>query len=218
MSDVKLVTVTPDADQMIAYMARVSNPKNQDNTKIDKLLSYCVRNGHWSIFEMANLCVEITTSRAIARQILRHRSFSFQEFSQRYATLEAFEDARVDWEPRTQDTKNRQASHDTFSDSEKKDLKTQVDILWEQNLNDYQDLLNAGVAKECARAVLPEGLTKSVMYMNGTIRSWIHYIELRAGNGTQVEHQEIANQIKDIFSKELPITAKALGFVEENHE
>ena len=213
MSDkAKLIWVTPEAEKIIMSTARVSNPSNQDSTNTS-LLNYCIKNEHWSIFEMGNMCVEINTSRTIARQILRHRSFSFQEFSQRYADVTTMSDSMVKWEPRSQDLKNRQASHDTFSDKEKKDFEDLVNQVWEQNLIDYQTLLDAGVAKECARAVLPEGLTPSRMYMNGTIRSWLHYIDLRCGNGTQKEHQEIAEQCKEIFINEMPIIASAKGWL-----
>ena len=208
---VKLVWVTPEVEKHIMSCARVSNPKNQDSTNTG-LLNYCIREGHWSIFEMGNLCLEINTSRAIARQILRHRSFNFQEFSQRYADVTMLSSQMTNWEPRSQDSKNRQASHDTFSDKEKKDFTDLVSQLWEQNLIDYQTLLDAGVAKECARAVLPEGLTPSRMYMNGTIRSWLHFIDLRSGNGTQLECQEVANACKEVFCRELPIIAKAKGW------
>lgn len=202
---VKLIAVTSpligdgddflSAEQLIAYCARVSNPTNQLNHgTADKLLEYMVEHQHWSPFEMSHAVIEITTTRDIARQILRHRSFSFQEFSQRYAEVDAEPVLR---EARLQDAKNRQNSTETDDDTLK--------IWWGamqrrqaiEALNAYHEALDRGVAKEVARSVLPEGLTPSRLYMSGTIRSWIHYIQLRTGNGTQKEHREIAEQCRD---------------------
>lgn len=200
----KLIWITPDAEQRISDIARVSNPANQGLAP-GKLLGYCVRNSHWSPFEMANACIEINTTRTIARQILRHRSFSFQEFSQRYADVNALPEP-VYSEVRLQDTKNRQNSLST----ENEFLKNWWN--WKQQLADavtqeiYKEALAKGIAKEVARNVLPEGITPSRMYMNGTIRSWIHYCKLRTGNGTQKEHQLIAQEINTILRKELPLT------------
>jgi len=205
MSLVKLIWITPDAEKLIAYMARVSNAKNQDNPKIKGLLKYCIREGHWSIFEMCNLCIEINTTRAISSQILRHRSFSFQEFSQRYAEVEEKPDY---FDLRRQDLKNRQNSIDDLCDETKKKLYNSIRMTLVDIDRCYQGLLNDGVAKECARMILPM-CSPTKMYMNGTIRSWIHYLSVRCGNGTQKEHMEIANQIKEIFKKELPIIYEA---------
>lgn len=203
---VKLQWVTPDADKMIAYLARVSNPKATPDDPSEKLIAYLMKHKHWSPFEMANMCVEINTSRDIARQILRHRSFSFQEFSQRYAEVTEWCPPR---EARLQDTKNRQNSL-TTSDV---DLKT----WWEQAQKHimgtigslYQEALSRGLAKEVARSILPEGLTPTKMYMNGSVRSWLTYFGTRIGHGTQKEHQDLAQQLLGIFEKELPLTAKA---------
>ena len=198
----KLIWITPDAEQMISDCARVSNPANQGMPP-GKLLNYCVRNNHWSVFEMANACIEINTSRDIARQILRHRSFSFQEFSQRYAEVGALPEVELR-EARLQDTKNRQNSYsvdDQYLQSFWNALQADVESV---AIKAYKQALEKGIAKEVARAVLPEGLTPSRMYMNGTIRSWMHYVQLRTGNGTQKEHVEIAKQIKQILAEKLP--------------
>ena len=189
------------AEQLIAYCARVSNPANQDNPDSEKLLKYCVRNEHWSIFEMVNVVMEINVTRDIARQILRHRSFSFQEFSQRYAQVTDMSPPR---EARLQDPKNRQNS--IYTDDE--DLLNDWDSLQEDvkqmALQAYKWALENGVAKEQARVVLPEGLTMSRMYMNGTLRSWITYCKLRMGNGTQLEHREIATQCWNVIVEQFP--------------
>jgi len=210
MSLVKLIWITPDAEKLIAYMARVSNAKNQDNPKIKGLLKYCIREGHWSIFEMCNLCIEINTTRAISSQILRHRSFSFQEFSQRYAN--PVEDlAFTTREARLQDTKNRQNSIDLDLENDEEDIK--LDQQWRAKQDAvimaadkaYRWAIDNGIAKEQARAVLPEGLMESRIYMNGTIRSWLHYIELRTGIETQKEHREVAVECGKVLSKIFPI-------------
>lgn len=201
MSEVNLVWTTPDGESKIAYMARVSNPNNQDNPESAKLLKYLVRNKHWSPFEMVNVCMEITTTRDIARQILRHRSFSFQEFSQRYAEASDFEMSEV----RRQDTVNRQNSIDVNPATS--DADRQLAYWWQgiqsKILNDveflYKSALDKGIAKEVARKILPEGMTVSKMYMNGTLRSWIHYVELRTDAGTQKEHRQVALQCKDVL-------------------
>lgn len=189
-----------NAEEFIAYCARVSS-SNQDNPDTKKLLSYMVRNKHWSPFEMVNVVIEIETTRDIARQILRHRSFSFQEFSQRYAAVSNMSEPR---EARMQDTKNRQNSVETddaaiqeWWKEEQEWLLHKVEVLYEQALAD-------GIAKEVARSILPEGLTMSRMYMNGTLRSWMHYVELRTGNGTQKEHREVAEECKKILMQEFP--------------
>ena len=201
---VSLVWVTPDAEQLIGKCARVSNPANQDNPDVAGLLRYCIKNAHWSIFEMASACLEINAPRDISRQIIRHRSFSFQEFSQRYADVSAlpFSGYR---EARLQDTKNRQNSIST-EDTELANAwqERQANLLTAIEEN-YKWAIANGIAKECARVILPEGLTPSRVYMSGTIRSWLHFLQVRQGNGTQKEHVEIANQIHAILSKELPL-------------
>ena len=205
MTNIKLISVTPNAEETVGYCARVSNPANQSNPDVSGLLSFCIRHGHWSIFEMANMVVEIETTRGIAAQILRHRSFSFQEFSQRYAEAEGFKEI----EPRRQDKKNRQNSLD---DLDKNDREWFKNSLVEQNrrsLSQYKEALKRGVAKESARFFLPLNTTTR-MYMNGTIRSWIHYIQLRTDPSTQKEHRDIANDIKELFADQFPITATAL--------
>lgn len=200
-SKVKLIWSTPDAENLVAYMARVSNPANQDNKQTaSKLLKYLVDNKHWSPFEMVNVCMEIETPRDIARQILRHRSFSFQEFSQRYAVATQF-DIR---ECRMQDNKNRQNSLPT-QDRELVNLweKAQEDLI-QHALKVYNWGLEQGVAREVARAVLPEGNTMSRMYMNGTLRSWLHYVDIRCDKATQKEHREVADMCKVVLKELCP--------------
>lgn len=206
--NVRLISITPDAEKTMMYCARVSNPANQDSQNT-KLLDYCIKNNHWSIFEMANMVVEIETSRAIAAQILRHRSFSFQEFSQRYA---AASDCQF-YNARRQDSKNRQNSIDDMS-KEDRDwfLSAQLDI-WSRANDLYKQALDKGIAKEQARFLLPLSTTTK-LYMNGTVRSWIHYLDLRCANGTQLEHKEIADAIKKVFCEQLPIIAKAKGWID----
>jgi thymidylate synthase (FAD) len=201
MSDVKLVWITPNAEQVISHCARVSSPKNQDNPDYTKLLDYCLRNKHFSIFEMASACFEIKCSRTIARQILRHRSFSFQEFSGRYAEMP---EKPIFSKARRQDPKNRQNSIDDLDDAILDTWKDFQDDVWALSLSMYEMALDMGIAKEVARNVLPEGMVQSTMYMTGTIRSWIHYLEVRTGNGTQLEHIEVARQIQDVLKVELP--------------
>ena len=212
---IKLVWTTPSAEEHIMYCARVSNPKNQDSSNT-KLLQYCIKHGHWSVFEMASMCIEINTSRTIARQILRHRSFSFQEFSQRYADIKELQEERnrVVSDARRQDHKNRQNSIDDLDEEIQQWFKKAQIANWDYAHNLYRKAINKGVAKECARVLLPEGQTPSRIYMSGTIRSWLHYLDLRIGNGTQLEHQEIADQIKQIFMKELPNVAEAMGWID----
>ena len=209
---VKLITITPDAGNLIAYCARVSNPSNQENfDTAPKLLKYMIKNNHWSPFEMAHMVVEINTTRDIARQILRHRSFSFQEFSQRYSDQIEFSTPR---EARTQDTKNRQNSVPTYQDDIVKwwrEVQEEA-IRWANNT--YFEAIAKGVAKEVARTILPEGLTQSRLYMAGSIRSWIHYYQLRSSNGTQKEHQIIADQIGGILKEQLPSIWEAIKLYE----
>jgi len=207
---VKLISVTPNAEETIAYCARVSNPNNQENHEtMDKLLGYCIRHGHWSVFEMANLVLEVNTTRAISPQILRHRSFTFQEFSQRYAsTLEGLGGL---YPPhlRRQDLKNRQNSTDDLKPEDTQLFYRRIAQHFAEAEDLYLEMVSSGIAKECAREVLPMA-APTRLYMNGTIRSWIHYIELRSTSGTQLEHRQIAKATREIFSKELPIISKAL--------
>ena len=205
------VSVTPDAEKLIGYIARVSNPKNQDNPEVAGLLKYCIKHGHWSIFEQASMTVEIETTRGIAAQILRHRSFTFQEFSQRYADTNLLADEIPMFDLRHQDTKNRQNSTDDVPYNKKKDLEYKIAEHFVEAMDLYNELLGNGIAKECARFVLPLA-TPTRLYMTGTVRSWIHYIQLRGGHGTQKEHMDIAHAIEDIFIKEFPITSEALEF------
>ena len=205
------VSVTPDAEKLIGYIARVSNPKNQDNPEVAGLLKYCIKHGHWSIFEQASMTVEIETTRGIAAQILRHRSFTFQEFSQRYADSNLLADEIPIFDLRHQDTKNRQNSTDDVPYNKKKDLEYKIAEHFVEAMDLYNELLGNGIAKECARFVLPLA-TPTRLYMTGTVRSWIHYIQLRGGHGTQKEHMDIAHAIEDIFIKEFPITSEALEF------
>ena len=208
--NVELISITPDAEKTIAYCARVSNPKGQDRDEYAKLLKYCIDHGHWSIFEMANMVLEINTTRGIAAQILRHRSFSFQEFSQRYADANLLENI-IPPDLRSQDEKNRQNSIDDVDMETKIRYNRQVRELFSKSQALYDDMIENGVAKECARFVLPLA-TPTKMYMNGTIRSWVHYINLRSGHGTQKEHMDIANKCKDIFIQQLPVVSEALGW------
>lgn len=204
MSAVSLVWVTPHAERTIGYCARVSNPASQDKDA-SRLLAYCIKNHHWSIFEMANMCVEIKTTRAISAQILRHRSFSFQEFSQRYAEAPT-------WSPvnaRRQDITNRQNSIDDLSPSIQEWWATGQQYLGELAFTFYHAALANGVAKEVARFVLPMA-TDTTLYMNGTVRSWIHYLDLRTHESTQKEHRDVAEDIKRLFVQELPIIATAV--------
>ncbi len=201
MSNVKLVWATPEAEKLIAYMARVSNPANQDNHETaSKLLKYLMKNAHWSPFEMASMCVEIETTRDIARQILRHRSFSFQEFSQRYAESEAWEYS----EARLQDEKNRQNSIEVQDRELQQYWMEQQQFALIAAKNAYRNALSNGIAKEVARKVLPEGLTMSRMYMSGTLRSWIHYCQIRCDQATQKEHREVADKCKLILKELIP--------------
>lgn len=206
---VKFVTATPDAEKQMAYVARVSNPNNQDNENYAGLLSYCIRHKHWSVFEHAFMTLEIETSRGIAAQILRHRSFTFQEFSQRYSDTNLLADKIPVPEFRRQDNKNRQNSIDDIPESEKIKLGKIVEEHFEAAQKLYGKLLSLGVAKECARFILPLA-TPTRIYMTGNIRNWIHYIDLRSGNGTQKEHMEIARACKKIFIDKFPVCAEAL--------
>ena len=206
---VKLVSVTPDAEQTMAYVARVSNPANQDNENYEGLLRYCIKHNHWSVFEQSFMTLEIETTRAIAAQILRHRSFTFQEFSQRYADSSLLSKAIPLPELRRQDTKNRQNSIDDLDQKTIDLLTRQMDTLFSSSMALYQQMLDRGVAKECARNVLPL-CTPTRIYMSGSCRSWIHYINLRSANGTQKEHMVVAEACKKVFVEQFPTVAEAL--------
>ena len=205
---VSLITVTPDAEKHIAYCARVSNPKNQENESIAGLLKYCIKHQHWSIFEQAFMTLEIETTRGLAAQILRHRSFTYQEFSQRYADSNLLGNIELP-ELRSQDDKNRQNSIDNLDPKIVEKLNRQMNTLFSSAYSLYNQMLEEGVAKECARFVLPLA-TPTRLYMSGTVRSWLHYIELRTGHGTQKEHKDIANACKGIFSEQFPTIASAM--------
>ena len=208
---VKLISVTPDAEKTIGYVARVSNPKNQDNPNVAGLLKYCIKHHHWSIFEQAFMTVEIETTRGLAAQILRHRSFTYQEFSQRYADSSMLGDQIPLPELRRQDDKNRQNSIDDLDPLMVEDLNLKMQRHFVDGMKLYKEMLDAGIAKECARFVLPLA-TPTRLYMSGSIRSWIHYIDLRSAHGTQKEHMDIAEACRDIFKDQFPIIAEALDW------
>ena len=209
---VKLISVTPDAEKHMAYVARVSNPKNQDNEKFAGLLKYCIKHGHWSVFEQAYMTLEINTTRGLAAQILRHRSFTYQEFSQRYADANLLSEKIPLPKLRRQDTKNRQNSTDDVDPY----IVQKYDILMEEHFKSSMDLYNKmledGIAKECARFVLPLS-TPTRIYMTGSCRSWVHYINLRSAHGTQKEHMDIANACREVFIQQFPSVSEALGWV-----
>ena len=210
MSLVQLITSTPDAEKSMAYIARVSNPKNQDNNDFSKLLGYCIKNEHWSVFEQAYMTLQIETTRGIAAQILRHRSFTFQEFSQRYADSTQLGEIPIP-ELRRQDNKNRQNSISDLSEEVINQFNEKIKRQFNLNKKLYEEMLEAGIAKECARFVLPLA-TPTRIYMTGSCRSWIHYINLRTGHGTQKEHMNIAQECKNIFSQVYPVVASALNW------
>ena len=214
MSKVKLVSVTPDAEKLMAYCARVSNPKGQDNDNYAKLLKYCIDHKHFSIFEQSFMTVEINTTRGLAAQILRHRSFTFQEFSQRYADTTLLAEEIPLFELRGQDNKNRQNSIENISDELKVKWNTQIREHFAKSKAIYDGMIKDGVAKECARFILPLA-TPTRLYMSGTVRSWLHYIELRSGHGTQKEHMIIAEECKKIFIEQFPTIGEALGWNNE---
>ena len=209
--NVTLVSVTPEAEKTMGYVARVSNPNNQDNPKVAGLLGYCIKHGHWSVFEQAHMTLEINTTRGLAAQILRHRSFTYQEFSQRYADSSLLGDTIPLPELRKQDLKNRQNSTDDMDDRKVKWYNYRMQKHFKEGMKLYQNMLKDGVAKECARFVLPLA-TPTRLFMTGSVRSWIHYIELRSGHGTQKEHMDIANACKDVFRTQFPIVSEALGW------
>jgi thymidylate synthase (FAD) len=207
---VSLIHITPNAEELIAYMARVSNPSNQGNTKTSaKLISYLIKHHHWSPMEMVNMCVEINTTRSIAAQILRHRSFSFQEFSQRYADVSCGLGAPVMPSLMSQDNTNRQNSINNLDEDIDHKYQHLIAKHYVDSYRLYQQMLDEGIAKECAREVLPLA-APTRLYMNGTIRSWLHYCDLRCGNGTQREHQLIATQVKELLMKDLPNVCEAM--------
>ncbi len=206
---VKLVSSTPDAEKLMAYVARVSNPNNQDNDKFAGLLRYCIKHGHWSVFEQAYMTVEINTTRGLAAQILRHRSFTFQEFSQRYADTNLLADEIPMFDLRSQDLKNRQNSNDDVPEKKKKDLQEKIAQHFVDSMDLYNELLANGIAKECARFVLPLA-TPTRIYMTGSVRSWVHYIDLRSAHGTQKEHMDVAEGVREVFTEQFPTVAEAL--------
>lgn len=207
--DVSLVWVTPQAEELITRMARVSAPKNQDNMNTaPKLLRYLIAHHHWSPYEMANMCVEINTTRAISAQIIRHRSFSFQEFSQRYADINELGSAVIP-HLRRQDYSNRQNSIDDLTSEDVANFYRRISQLFEDTEHLYREMVSQGIAKECARNILPLG-TQTKIYMNGSLRSWIHYLQLRTSNGTQAEHKQIAEEIKQIFCAQFPVIGEAV--------
>ena len=210
MQNVQLLSITPEAEKTMAYIARVSNPKNQDNQDFSKLLSYCIKNEHWSVFEQSFMTLQIETNRGIAAQILRHRSFTFQEFSQRYADSSQLGYIPIP-ELRRQDLKNRQNSISDLPEDLKNLYINKIKENFEKTSNLYEEMLAAGIAKECARFILPLA-TPTRIYMTGSCRSWIHYIKLRSANGTQEEHKQIALNCRRIFIKNFPIVSKALDW------
>jgi thymidylate synthase (FAD) len=207
--NVRLISVTPEAEKTMGYVARVSNPNNQENPKVAGLLSYCIKHNHWSVFEQAFMTLEIETTRAIAAQILRHRSFTYQEFSQRYADSSMLADDIPLFDLRRQDTKNRQNSIDDIDPFIKQEFEIKIRKHFDEAMKIYKEMLDADIAKECARGVLPLN-TPTRIYMSGSCRSWMHYINLRSANGTQKEHMDIANACKQIFVEQFPVCAEAL--------
>jgi len=208
--NVKLITVTPNAEKQMGYVARVSNPNNQDNPNVSGLLGYCIKHQHWSVFEQAHMTLEIETTRGIAAQILRHRSFTYQEFSQRYANTNMLGRIEIP-ELRSQDSKNRQNSIDDIPEAQKARLQGQIERYFSEGIDLYNELIREGVAKECARFVLPLA-TPTRIYMTGSVRSWIHYIELRSAHGTQKEHMDIAEECRKIFIECFPIVSTAMNW------
>ena len=209
--NVELISITPDAEKTMAHIARVSNPNNQDNPNYSGLLKYCIKHNHWSVFEQSSMTLEIETTRAIAAQILRHRSFTFQEFSQRYAQSNSLGDIELP-ELRRQDTKNRQNSIDDLKPDIVEKLNKQMITLFSSSQSLYNQMIEYGVAKECARMVLPL-CTPTRIYMTGSCRSWIHYIDLRSAHGTQKEHMDIAKECQKVFIKQFPAVSEALEWV-----
>jgi thymidylate synthase (FAD) len=209
---VKLISVTPDAEKMMAYVARVSNPNNQENPNYAKLLGYCIKHNHWSVFEQAFMTLELETTRGVAAQVLRHRSFTYQEFSQRYADSSMLAENIPLPELRRQDTKNRQNSIDDIDPFKRQKYEMKMQELFGRSMDLYREMLDEGIAKECARFVLPLA-TPTRIYMSGSCRSWIHYINLRTANGTQKEHMDLAEGCKKVFIEQFPTCAEALEWV-----
>ena len=210
--NVKFVSITPDAEKMMAYIARVSNPSNQQNENYSGLLKYCIKHNHWSVFEQSSMTLEIETTRGLAAQILRHRSFTFQEFSQRYADTKLLDSEIPVPDLRSQDLKNRQNSNDDIPQEKKEEYQALIARHFEDSMNLYNALLENGVAKECARFVLPLA-TPTRLYMTGSCRSWIHYINLRSAHGTQKEHMDVVAKARSIFTEQFPSVSEALGWV-----
>ena len=210
--NVKFVSITPDAEKMMAYIARVSNPSNQQNENYSGLLKYCIKHNHWSVFEQSSMTLEIETTRGLAAQILRHRSFTFQEFSQRYADTKLLDTEIPVPDLRSQDLKNRQNSNDDIPQEKKEEYQALIARHFEDSMNLYNSLLESGVAKECARFVLPLA-TPTRLYMTGSCRSWIHYINLRSAHGTQKEHMDVVAKARSIFTEQFPSVSEALGWV-----
>ena len=212
MTKINLVSVTPDAEKHMAYVDRVSNPNNQGSDNFAGLLRYCIKHQHWSVFEQAFMTVEINTTRGLAAQILRHRSFTFQEFSQRYADTNLLDSMIPVPELRSQDSKNRQNSNDDIPPEKKEEYQALIARHFSDAMDLYNALLDKGVAKECARFVLPLA-TPTRIYMTGSVRSWVHYIDLRSAHGTQKEHMDVVNGVRSIFSEQFPTVAQALDWV-----
>ena len=210
--NVKFVSITPDAEKTMAYIARVSNPSNQQNENYSGLLKYCIKHNHWSVFEQSSMTLEIETTRGLAAQILRHRSFTYQEFSQRYADTKLLDDKIPLPKLRKQDLKNRQNSTDDLDEFIVQDFELEMEKLFNSSMQLYNKMLDSGVAKECARFVLPLA-TPTRLYMTGSCRSWVHYINLRSAHGTQKEHMDIANECRRIFTEQFPSVSEALEWV-----
>ena len=210
--NVKFVSITPDAEKMMAYIARVSNPSNQQNENYSGLLKYCIKHNHWSVFEQSSMTLEIETTRGLAAQILRHRSFTFQEFSQRYADTKLLDTEIPVPDLRSQDLKNRQNSNDDIPQEKKEEYQALIARHFEDSMNLYNSLLSEGVAKECARFVLPLA-TPTRLYMTGSCRSWVHYITLRSAHGTQKEHMDVVEKARSIFVEQFPSVSEALEWV-----
>ena len=210
--NVKFVSITPDAEKTMAYIARVSNPSNQENEKYAGLLKYCIKHNHWSVFEQSSMTLEIETTRGLAAQILRHRSFTYQEFSQRYADTKLLDDKIPLPRLRKQDLKNRQNSTDDLDEFLVQDFELEMEKLFNSSMDLYNRMLDSGVAKECARFVLPLA-TPTRLYMTGSCRSWVHYINLRSAHGTQKEHMDIAHKCREIFVEKFPNVSEALEWV-----
>ena len=209
---IKLISVTPDAEKTIAYVARVSNPANQENEKFAGLLRYCIKHGHWSVFEQAFMTLEINTTRGLAAQILRHRSFTYQEFSQRYQDVSHIREDIPLPELRSQDEKNRQNSIDDVDPAIVEKYNEKMRKHFDASIDLYKAMLHDGIAKECARFVLPLA-TPTRLYMTGSVRSWIHYIDLRSAHGTQKEHMDLVENVRTVFKEQFPTVSEALGWV-----